>query len=158
MNKQLRERIGIAKGKSHEIKRFWPMIGPWIASNELHKHSHVPVVDDESTTWFIVYKKGGRNVPDKDTVLAFCCIQLLGSKARLRHHFVKEPRYHSLLFKVRADYLKQHCAELDQEIVTRDERDIELVKRDGFKQARSSGSYRVYRKRAPTTDAKVQQG
>jgi len=149
----MRERVGVAKGKSSEIARFWPMMGPYLTSLDVHKEFQIAPVDDSETVWFILYMKGGRNVPDHESLVGFCCARITENKVTLHYDFVREQyrdkQYSaSTLFKVRKQYLEQTHPDLPVEISTRDKQLIDRLKNSGFKTDGKRGSFTVLRKAA----------
>jgi len=143
-------RVGVAIGKSKSIKRFWPMLGPYIASREVTNELNDKIYDDEQTVWFILFVKGGRNVPDDESVIGFCCARITESKCELRHDYIREEyrdkKRYSLLFKIRQSYLSREYPDKPQEIVTQNELIIEKLNSESFKVVAKRGSYSVFRR------------
>lgn len=149
----VREQVRVAKGKSSEIKRFWTMMGPWLASRDVHKDLQIAPVDDENTVWFILYMGGGRGVPDHESVVGFCCARINGVAVGLHYDYVREQyrekKYSGdMLVKLRKQYLDEKYPELPQEASTKDKGLIERLRDEGFKAGGRRGSFHVLRKEA----------
>lgn len=137
---------GLFTGKSSEIKRFWPMVGPYIASREVYDELRDFIFDDDQTIWFVVYNKPPRDVPSADDVLGFCCARVTDTKIELRHDYVKgdNPGLYSFLLSVREKYLREHFPDKPQQIITRDKVAIERLRKGGFKSGGRKGSYTIF--------------
>ena len=146
-----REQVRVAKGKSSEIKRFWTMMGPWLASRDVHRELQIAPVDDANTVWFILYMGGGRGVPDHESVVGFCCARITGTAAELHYDYVREQyrekKYSGdMLVKIRKQYLNEKYPDLPQEVSTKDKELIERLRDEGFKADGKRGSFTVLRK------------
>lgn len=144
------KRVRLATGTSKSMKRFWPMVGPYIASRDVRKELNDNIYDDEQTVWFVMYIEEGRTVPDDHSVLGFCCARITDTKCELRHDYIREEfrgaRRYSILFDARQRYLKEKHPGKPQEIVTNTKEIVEKVKKEGFVSSSRRGSYTVFRK------------
>lgn len=146
------QRVRLAVGTSRSMKRFWPMMGPYIASREVHKELNDNIFDDGWTVWFVMHTETGREVPTSENVLGFCCARITESKCELKHDYVlpeyRNDRRYSILFDARQKYLKKECPDKPQEIVTNNIKLIQKLRSSGFKPNGVRGSYTIFRREA----------
>lgn len=141
---------GLFTGPSKEIKRFWPMVGPYIASRDVYSELRDFIFDDDQTIWFIVYNKPPRDVPGAEDVLGFCCARVTDTKIELRHDYIRDSErdtgLYSFLFNVRQKYLLDKFPDKPHQIVTNNKKVQEKVRREGFRAGPKRGSYTVFRR------------
>jgi hypothetical protein len=129
------------------------MMGPYLTSRDVHKEFNNLIFDDADTVWFILFMKGGRGVPDHESVVGFCSARVTEAKAELHYDYVREQyrekKYSAdMLVKIRKQYLEQNHPDLPQEAATKDKGLIERLRVIGFKTDKKRGAFTVLRKAA----------